>query len=80
MNKENINADPGFAEAGDAKLSADAARVAHSPGVAAAFPGRCLARIEEADAPVKSTAGIAGWMHWRRWCCVRDWRWPRLLC
>jgi len=59
MNKENINPDPDSAEASDAKLGAllRASRV--SPELPPRFQEGVWRRIEEADAPVKSTAGIA---------------------
>jgi hypothetical protein len=59
MNQENINPDPGSAEAGDEKLGAllRASRV--SPELPPRFQEGVWRRIEEADAPVKSTAGIA---------------------
>jgi hypothetical protein len=59
MNKENINADPGFAEAGDAKLSAMLRASRTAPALPPRFQEGVWRRIEEADAPVKSTAGIA---------------------
>ena len=59
MNKENINADPGFVEAGDAKLSAMLRASRTAPALPPRFQEGVWRRIEEADAPVKSTAGIA---------------------
>jgi hypothetical protein len=58
MNKENINPDPGLAEAGDAKLSTllRASRVA--PALPPRFQEGVWRRIEEAAAPVKVTGGV----------------------
>jgi len=59
MNKENINPDPGFAEASDAKLGAllRASRV--SPELPPRFHEGVWRRIEKAAAPAKSNGGIA---------------------
>ena len=59
MNKENINPDPGFAEASDAKLGAllRASRV--SPALPPRFHEGVWRRIEKAAAPAKSNGGIA---------------------
>ena len=59
MNKENINPDPGSAEAGDKKLGALLRESRVSPALPPRFQEGVWRRIEEADAPVKSTAGIA---------------------
>jgi hypothetical protein len=59
MNKENINPDPGSAEAGDAKLGALLRESRVSPALPPRFQEGVWRRIEEADAPVKSTGGIA---------------------
>ena len=59
MNKENINPDPGAAEAGDEKLGALLRTFRVSPELPPRFQEGVWRRIEEADAPVKSTAGIA---------------------
>ena len=59
MNKENINPDPGFAEAGDTKFSAMLRASRTAPALPPRFQEGVWRRIEEADAPVKSTAGIA---------------------
>jgi hypothetical protein len=59
MNKENINPDPGSAEAGDEKLGAFLRASRVSPELPPRFQEGVWRRIEEADAPVKSTAGIA---------------------
>jgi len=59
MNKENINPDPGSAEAGDEKLGALLRESRVSPALPPRFQEGVWRRIEEADAPVKSTAGIA---------------------
>jgi hypothetical protein len=59
MNKENINPDPGSAGAGDEKLGALLRTSRVSPALPPRFQEGVWHRIEEADAPVKSTAGIA---------------------
>jgi hypothetical protein len=59
MNKENIIPDPGSAGAGDVKLGALLRESRVSPALPPRFPEGVWRRIEEADAPVKSTAGIA---------------------
>ena len=60
MNKENINPDPGFAEASDARLGAllrEASRNA-GPALPPRFQEGVWRRIEEAAAPVKVAGGI----------------------
>ena len=59
MNKENINPDPGCAGAGDARLGALLRESRVSPALTPRFQEGVWRRIEEADAPVKSTGGIA---------------------
>jgi hypothetical protein len=59
MNKENINPDPGFAEASDAKLGALLRKSRVSPALPPRFQEGVWRRIEEADAPVESTGGFA---------------------
>ena len=59
MNKENFNPDPGSAEAGDARLSALLHESRVSPALPPRFQEGVWRRIEEADAPVQSTGGIA---------------------
>jgi hypothetical protein len=59
MNKENINPDPGFAEASDTKLSALLRESRVSPALPPRFQEGVWRRIEEAAAPVKVTGGIA---------------------
>jgi len=59
MNKENINPDPGSAEAGDVKLGALLRTSRVSPELPPRFQEGVWRRIEEADAPVKSTGSIA---------------------
>ena len=58
MNKENINPDPGFAEASDAKLGALLRESRVSPALPPRFQEGVWRRIEEAAAPVKVTGGI----------------------
>jgi hypothetical protein len=59
MNKENINPDPGFAEASDVKLSTLLRESRVSPALPPRFQEGVWRRIEEAAAPVKVTDGIA---------------------
>jgi hypothetical protein len=59
MNKENINPDPGFAEASDTKLGALLRESRISPALPPRFQEGVWRRIEEAAAPVKATGGIA---------------------
>ena len=59
MNKENINPNPGSAGTSDAKLGALLRESRVSPELPPRFQEGVWRRIEEADAPVKSTAGIA---------------------
>jgi hypothetical protein len=58
MNKENINSDPGFANASDARLSALLRESRVSPALPPRFQEGVWRRIEEATAPGKSTGGI----------------------
>jgi hypothetical protein len=58
MNKENINSDPGFANASDARLSALLRESRVSPALPPRFQEGVWRRIEEAAAPGKSTGGI----------------------
>jgi hypothetical protein len=58
MNKENINPDPGSAEASDVKLGALLRTSRVSPALPPRFQEGVWRRIEEADTPVKSTGGI----------------------
>ena len=58
MNKENINLDPGSAEASDAKLSTLLRASRTAPALPPRFQEGVWRRIEEADAPGKSN-GIA---------------------
>jgi hypothetical protein len=58
MNKENINPDPGFAEASDAKLGALLRESRVSPTLPPRFQEGVWRRIEEAAAPVKATGDI----------------------
>ena len=58
MNKENINPDPGSAEASDMKLGALLRESRVSPALPPRFQEGVWRRIEEADAPGKSN-GIA---------------------
>ena len=59
MNQENVNPDPGSAEASDLKLGALLRASRASPALPPRFQEGVWRRIEEADAPVKSTGGIA---------------------
>ena len=59
MNKENINPDPDFAEASDARLGALLRESRVSPTLPPRFQEGVWRRIEEAAAPVKATGGIA---------------------
>ena len=58
MNKENINPDPGFAEASDTKLGALLRESRISPALPPRFQEGVWRRIEDAAAPVKATGGI----------------------
>ena len=58
MKKENINPDPGFAEAGDAKFSAMLRASRTAPALPPRFQEGVWRRIEEAAVPGKSTGGI----------------------
>ena len=58
MNKENINPDPGSAEASDARLGALLRESRVSPALPPRFQQGVWRRIEEAAAPVKVTGGI----------------------
>ena len=58
MNKENINPDPGRAEAGDARLGALLRASRASPALPPRFQEGVWRRIEEAAVPVKVTGGI----------------------
>jgi hypothetical protein len=57
--KENINPDPGFAEARDPKLSALLRESRVSPALLPRFREGVWRRIEEAAAPARSPGGIA---------------------
>ena len=59
MNQENINPDPGFAEASDAKLGTLLRAVRVSPVLPPRFQEGVWRRIEEADAPAPAAGGIA---------------------
>ena len=59
MNKDNINPDPGCAEASDARLGALLRESRVSPALPPRFQEGVWRRIEEAAAPTKSTGGIA---------------------
>jgi hypothetical protein len=59
MNKENINSDPGFANASDARLSALLRESRVSPALPPRFHEGVWRRIEKAAAPAKSNGGIA---------------------
>jgi hypothetical protein len=59
MNKENINPDPGFAGASDARLGALLRESRVSPALPPRFQESVWRRIEEASAPAKVTGGIA---------------------
>ena len=54
MNQENINPDPGFAEAGDVKLGALLRESRVSPALPPRFHEGVWRRIEKAAAPAKS--------------------------
>jgi hypothetical protein len=58
MNKENINPNPSFAGASDAKLGALLRESRVSPALPPRFQEGVWRRIEEAAAPIKATGGI----------------------
>jgi hypothetical protein len=61
MNKENINPDPGFAEASNARLGTLLRESRVSPALPPRFREGVWRRIEEADAPAPST-GVIPWL------------------